>query len=217
MREQEPRQVPQLLWAEAYEATFRPHFEDMEVLDKTTRAACSVMLLGLLVDGPRERLGTYLGLPPAVTNGDVANAIQLARARHGSNRQENDLARLIEEAGSMREAVDHAERRERLRDFDELPPEAWARIVRSSGLHRGKPGGRSVYSAMWLWAHMTGGDPGWSPAAIRLLVERSKKSVTTCYGQFLSTAPTEIWHHLRQYGTELLAAQNQDGGSGYAR
>lgn len=160
----EPRHVPTLFFADVYASTFAPYVAPFDIEATTARAALSMMLLEKVIAMPRDRLGELLELPPRFVSGGVSRALQLLRASPQADALAADMDAFAQRLSADHGRVDYRARRDALRDLVDIPTRDWAEIVAAAGITPGKPGGRSMHAAAWLWAELTQSHPKWSPA-----------------------------------------------------
>jgi hypothetical protein len=101
--------------------------------------------------------------------------------------------------------IDHAVRRRAFADLCEVPEELWDSICQGAGLRRTRSGGRRRYSAAWIWAELTCGDPHRSPAlrgvtpAVRQgwarFAARGLSRLEPCWASPLATCSQAIVEH----------------------
>jgi len=204
----EPRHVPQLIWWSLYEEKFRPYFEEFDAMDVTVRAALSIELDQRVACTSRHEVGAYLGIPNRRVGGGISRVTEYMKSRRDWKQMDGLLDEACRNLAADASKIDYAWRRRQLNDFVEIPESDWKEIVASAGVHPGKRGGKRVYSAVWLWTELTGGDPTFSPAFLRAATHSPRATVLVLYRVYCRRHLPSLAPILREWGANLLGERN---------
>ncbi|WP_102128369.1 TniQ family protein [Deinococcus planocerae] len=159
-----PAEVPQLLWEGEYQAHFAPLFAASTLSISFARRVCSMALVRLCGPYTWAQAADALSLPASHATG-VANRAMglLAVGGHDAPFREA-LHALAQRLSLAPHRVNYRVRRERLATFHTLSTADWHTLAGSAGLLGVKDAARRRNAAAWVWAQVTSGDAGLSPA-----------------------------------------------------
>jgi hypothetical protein len=173
----EPRHVPQLIWKEDYEKSFKNFFPMMH--ENSARRYCAMSLARLCSYLSWTKTTELLDLPLSNASGMANRAIVLLNQQGDSQLFSKALHELATRLSNDAVKVDYQNRRKMLSNLTDIPWEQWKKICAASHVIPGHIGGRSRYAAAWLWAELTCGDWKLAPA----LKDGNKLNVREVYRQ----------------------------------
>lgn len=151
----EARHVPELIWHDAWDATFCRLIPTSEPIP--ARRFCALALVKHLNDSTWADAALALDLPESYSKSANHYVSRLVKARKQAIFRA-EIAKTAGELGHSRPLVDYAARREHLRRRTRVPH----RVLATTGITI--TARRQQFAAAWLWAYATEGDPFRSPA-----------------------------------------------------
>lgn len=197
-------EIPQLFWADLFEKNLASLFaRGWEV---QARRFCSIALAHAVGASTVSRAVAALGLPPS----GVTTAYEWTRRLAAEDKL--DLFQSKIEALlpiiAARSRPNLADRRQKLRDFVEVPADEWSRICAEAGLRPGRAINRR-YAAAWLWAEITGGDYRLAPSVASLVEEGRAPAVVNDRVRRFARSPRgeQLAPALRSLGEALINSE----------
>lgn len=190
--------VPQLLWAEEFEKSFRELLPD--TLENHARRFSSMWLVKLVEGCTWVEAAEKLDLPPKRSQGMANKAITVLNHQGKSDLFAERLREVAHELEGDPSRVDYGSRRRAFSSFTEIPAEDRRRICEEAGVPKGKAGGKRRYAAAWVWRQITGGDYRLAPA----LREGNQESSRDLYRRFEKNDLPKLEKALAGYFIEML-------------
>jgi hypothetical protein len=185
------RHVPELIWHDAWEATYRHLLPTAQ--PTPARRFCALALAKHLTDGTWADAALALGLSASYSKS--ANHFVSRLADEGKQAIfRAEIARTAGELGHSRPLVDYAARRQHLTQYRRVP----RRVLTPTGIVITPR--RQQFAAAWLWSHATEGDPFRSPA-----MPSASLNDKTSFRRFQAQTLPSIRAALSDYVSVLLA------------
>ena len=148
--------VPQLLWENEYRKHFRPFFSRSTLHDDTCRQVCSAALISLAGETTWAGAFRMLDLPFTSTGLNMAMGMMNA-LQHNQNfvLALHDLAARLE---ALPVKANYQARRTALDHLTKISLNQWKVLTGQTSSQSWWRQGRRRNIAVWLWAHVTGGD-----------------------------------------------------------
>jgi TniQ len=159
-----PAEVPQLLWADEYQAHFASNFSGSRMDPSFARRVCSMALVRLSGPYTWAQAADALSLPASHATGAANSAVGLLAAGGHDAAFRDALHALARQLSLRPDRVNYRVRRERLATLSTLSLEDWQAVAGRAGLLGLKAEARRRNAAAWVWAEVTGGDARLSPA-----------------------------------------------------